>query len=116
MLSGPILSTPWAVACQAPLSMRFPSKNTGVACHFLLQAIFLAQISNLHLLPWQVDSLPLSQTVLIFSSTHLLSFLWKKINTLFSVQIFKGIYSNNSHNSYAFYCAGCFASIYQSII
>ena len=33
----------------------FPGKNTGVACHFLLQGR-----SNLCLLHWQVDSLPLS--------------------------------------------------------
>ena len=27
--------TPWAVTCQAPLSMRFfPGKNTGVSCQF----------------------------------------------------------------------------------
>ena len=35
-------------------------KNTGVGCHFLLQGIFLTQGSNLSLLYWQVDSLPLS--------------------------------------------------------
>ena len=29
--------TPWTAACQAPLSMGFPSKNTGVSSHFLLQ-------------------------------------------------------------------------------
>ena len=37
----------------------FPSKNTGVGCHFLLQGIFPTQGSNwcfLHLLHWQVDS------------------------------------------------------------
>ena len=28
---------PWIVAHQAPLSMNFPAKNTGVDCHFLLQ-------------------------------------------------------------------------------
>ena len=28
---------PWTVARQAPLSMGFSSKNTGVGCHFLLQ-------------------------------------------------------------------------------
>ena len=42
---------------------NFPGKNTGVGCHFLLQGIFLTQGSNsclLHLLNWQVDSLPLS--------------------------------------------------------
>ena len=29
--------TPSTVAHQAPLSMDFPGKNTGVGCHFLLQ-------------------------------------------------------------------------------
>ena len=41
----------------------FPGKNTGVGCHFLLQGIFPTQGSNsslLHLLHWQVNSLPLS--------------------------------------------------------
>ena len=28
--------TPWTVARQSPLSMGFPSKNTGVGCHPLL--------------------------------------------------------------------------------
>ena len=27
----------WAVACQAPLSIGFPGKNTGVGYHFLFQ-------------------------------------------------------------------------------
>ena len=34
-------------------------KNTGVGSHFLLPGIFLIQGSNLHLLQWQADSLPL---------------------------------------------------------
>ena len=41
----------------------FPGKNIGEGCHFLLQGIFSLQGSNLcllHLLHWQVDSLPLS--------------------------------------------------------
>ena len=37
------------IACQAPLSIHFPGKNTGVACHFLLQGIFPTQEWNLHL-------------------------------------------------------------------
>ena len=41
-------------------SWDFPGKNTGVCCHFLLQGIFLTQGSNLCLLHWQSDSLPLS--------------------------------------------------------
>ena len=40
--------------------MGFPSKNTGVACHFPLQGILPDQGSNLHLLCWQRDSLPLN--------------------------------------------------------
>ena len=42
--------TPWTVACQASLSMGFPSKNTGVGCPFLLRGIFPIQGSNPHLL------------------------------------------------------------------
>ena len=37
----------------------FPGKTTGVGCYFLLQGIFLTQGSNLHLLYWQTDTLPL---------------------------------------------------------
>ena len=48
--SCPTLETPWAVACQAPLSMGFPSRNTEMHCHFLLQGIILTQGSNLSLL------------------------------------------------------------------
>ena len=36
------------------------AKNTGVGFHFLLQEIFTIQGLNLHLLHWQMDSLPLS--------------------------------------------------------
>ena len=62
--SCPTHVTPWTVALQAPLSMRFPrqeywstSFNTG--SHFLLQGIFPTQGLNLSLLLWQVDFLPL---------------------------------------------------------
>ena len=57
------LCDPWTIACQAPLSMRFPGKSTGVGCHFPLQGISLTQGLNprlLHLLHWQVDSLPVN--------------------------------------------------------
>ena len=42
----PTLATLWTIAHQAPLSMGFTGKNTGVGCHFLLQGIFPAQRSN----------------------------------------------------------------------
>ena len=33
--------TLWTTACQAPLSIDSPGKNTGVGCQVLLQEIFL---------------------------------------------------------------------------
>ena len=64
VLSGSVMSDSWqprglTVACQVPLSMDFPGKNTEVGCSFLLQEIFLTQGSNLcllSLLHWQADS------------------------------------------------------------
>ena len=61
-----LYETPRAVARPSPLSMSpldFPGKNTGVGCHFLLQGPCPTQGSNLCLLHWQVDSLPLSPQV-----------------------------------------------------
>ena len=51
--------TPWTVAYQAPPSMHFPGKGTGVGCRFLLQVIFPTQESNPGL-PYcrQMPSLP----------------------------------------------------------
>ena len=49
-----ISETPWTVVHLCPYN--FPSKNTGVGCHFFLQGIFPTQGSNpslLHLLHWQ---------------------------------------------------------------
>ena len=57
-----LFATPRAIARQPPLSLEFPGKNTRVGYHFLLQGIFPTQGSNphlLHLLHWQVGSLPL---------------------------------------------------------
>ena len=45
-----LFASPWTLVGQAPLSMGFPSKNTGMGCHFLLQGIFPPQGSNLDLL------------------------------------------------------------------
>ena len=42
-------ATPWNVALQALLSVGFPSKNTGVSCHALLQRIFPTQRLNIPL-------------------------------------------------------------------
>ena len=53
-----LYATPWTVAHQDPLRMKFPGKNTGVGCHFPLQGIFPTWGSNLCLPHWQADSLP----------------------------------------------------------
>ena len=50
----------WTVACQAPLSMGFPRRDTGAGCHFFLQGIFPTQGTNPHLLHWQEGSLLLA--------------------------------------------------------
>ena len=58
-----LCATPWTVACQAPLSIDSPGKNTGVGYHALLPGVFRTQGSNsclLSLLHWQVGSLPLA--------------------------------------------------------
>ena len=46
-------SIPWTLARQAPLSMRFPGKNTGVGSHSLLQGILPTQGSNVGLLHYR---------------------------------------------------------------
>ena len=50
-------STLWTIAHQAPLPVEFCTQELG--CHALLQVIFLTQELDLHLLNWQVGSLPL---------------------------------------------------------
>ena len=55
-----LFQIPWTVVCQAPLSVEFSSKNTGLGCHFFLQGIFPTRGWNpqvLCLLHWQLDSL-----------------------------------------------------------
>ena len=88
-------ATPWTVAWQAPLSMGFPGKNTGVGCHALLQRIFLSQGLNLHLLHCQADSLLLSHwestitlTLLLWISyliSHNLSIIFLGVKHLWDV-------------------------------
>ena len=61
VLSGvPLPVTPCTEATRLPCPWNSLVKNTGVSCHFLLQGIFPTRGLNLHLLHWQVGSLPLS--------------------------------------------------------
>ena len=55
--------TPWTVARQVLLPMKFSRQEYWRQCHFLLQEIFPIHGPNsclLYLLHWQVGSLPLS--------------------------------------------------------
>ena len=59
-----LFTTSWTGACQAPLSVEFFSKNTGMGCHFLLQGIFPTQgwkLCLLHLLHRQTRVCKLEQ-------------------------------------------------------
>ena len=61
-----LCATLWTIACQAPLSMDSPGKNTGVGCRALLQGTFPTQgwtPDLLCLLFWQVGSLSLAPSV-----------------------------------------------------
>ena len=54
--------TLWTVATRLLCPWDSPGKNTGAGCHGLLQGIFPTQRLNpglLHLVRWQVSSLPL---------------------------------------------------------
>ena len=68
--------TLWSTRLLCP--WNFPGKNARVACHILLQAIFLTQGSNwvlLSLLHWQADSLPLVPPLVGFYSLYLLIYI-----------------------------------------
>ena len=41
-----LLATPWTAAHQAPPSMDFPGKSTGVGCHCLLHLILLVGVKS----------------------------------------------------------------------
>ena len=45
-----LFATPWTIAHQAPLSMKFPRQEYWSGCYFLLQGTVPTQGSNLHLL------------------------------------------------------------------
>ena len=66
-----LFATRWTIAHQAPLSMVFPGKNTGVGCQALFQGIFSIPGSNprlSRLLYWQ-GSLLLGPPFAAISST-----------------------------------------------
>ena len=69
-----LFMTPWTLILLCPWD--FPGKKTGVVCYFLLLGIFPTQGSNLCLLHWQVNSLPLChvENLLLIVGPKVLSF------------------------------------------
>ena len=79
-------ATPWTLCNPMELTRLLcpwdsPGKNTGVGCHFLLQQIFPIQRSNLHLLHWKTDSLPLSHQDLQILLIVIIIFLRYELGT-----------------------------------
>ena len=72
-LSPTVFVVPWTVPTRLLCPCKFPGKNTGVGCHFLLQGIFPTQGLNSHLLNWKANSLPQSYLGSPFCSVQLLS-------------------------------------------
>ena len=71
-----LLATPWTAAYQAPLSMNFPGKSTGVGCHCLLQ--YITSKSNRSFNSSQGRGLDFCLQDLPFSTLwHLSSMVWK---------------------------------------
>ena len=62
-----LFATPRTAAHQAPLPMGFSRQDYWSGLHALLQGVFLIHLCILHLLHWQVGSLPLSQEALYSS-------------------------------------------------
>ena len=90
--------TLWTITCQAPLSMGFFIKNTGMGCHFLPQGIFPTQGSNLslfYLLLWQVGSWPLVPLGMpniawniLTANKYSLLFIWNSKSTGYFILLF----------------------------
>ena len=68
----------------------FPGNNAGVGYHFLLLGFFPTQGSNLRLLHWHGDSLPLSHlgsTQIIHLLFHLLTASTRSVSTTFHLAV-----------------------------
>ena len=82
-----LFATPWTVEAFCPWNS--PGKTTGVGCHSLLQGIFPTQGLNLHLLHWQVDSLPLSHQGNLFNSFRAPLKIFKQENDVHRFPVWK---------------------------
>ena len=94
-----LFATPWTLPTRLLCPWKFPGKNTGVGCHFLLQGIFSSQGSNPHLLHCQVGSLPLSHQ----GSLHSAAWLHTKWHSCTLKRGCWKILGFNYFNSFLFY-------------
>ena len=87
-----LLVTLWTVAHRLLSPWDFPSKNTGVGCHLLLQGIFPIQGSNPGLLHWQVDSLSLSHRKVNLADSNSQQYINSKYNVCCGFVIYSFYY------------------------
>ena len=112
--------TLWTVACQAPLSMEFSSKNTGVGSHALLQRIFPNQGSNpcclcllhfwqiLYQLSHQGSKIPKGKVCCSFFSTK-----YNKLDICHGNTCFTYVYSEDLNVKQC--CTACMLSCFSHV-
>ena len=67
-----LFANPWTAAYQAPPSMGFPGKNTGVGCHCLLQPLSTKIVQRVGLSD-ELQKVHISEAILFFrpfENTH----------------------------------------------
>ena len=99
-----LLLQPMDRKCQAPLPVDFSGKNTGVACHFLLQGIILTQRWNPHLCPLHCRQI-----------LYWLSHQGSPIDTLGLNQFSKFENNKNVFLPYEYLLFGCFPSSFSLV-
>ena len=104
-----LLATPWTAAYQAPPSMDFPGKSTGVGCHCLLHSISLGLLFSIFFvrffLAYFCDEIFLTS---LSSTDNLIATLMNSQKTvLYSFQIFSFI-ASILHFSVSFHVRKCF--------
>ena len=99
-----LLATPWTAAYQAPLSMDFPGKSTGVGCHCLLRKrslvipILLFSSISLH---WLLKKAFLSLLAILWNSAFRCLYL-SFAALLFTSLLFTAICKASPDSHFAF--------------
>ena len=93
------LATPWTIGCQAPLSMNFPGKKTGVGCHSFSRGSSL--LKDWTCISWIAGNLLHCRQILYHWATReALRYITKRNeNRCPHRSSHENVYSNTIHNS-----------------